>query len=172
MREAEKTALFNQIYRDNRELIFRLCRGFLGAGQEAEDLFQEIFLKVWNNLDSFRGQAKVSTWIYRIGTNTALLYTKRKNRRQSVETPLGKESIDRSETPFSEKEQKIRQDEQLNELLQLISSLNEMDRIVITMMLEGFSYKEIAEVSGLTVSHVGVRINRIKKHLRKKINVS
>ncbi len=172
MSEAEKTALFNQIYRDNKELIFRLCRGFLGKGQEAEDLFQEIFLKVWNNLESFRGQSKVSTWIYRIGTNTALLYTKRKSRRQSVEATLGKEAIGRAEVPFSEKEQQEQRNRQLNELLQLISSLSEMDRIVITMMLEGFSYKEIAEVSGLTVSHVGVRISRIKKHLRKKIKVS
>ena len=115
MNEAEKTALFNQIYRENRELIFRLCRGFLGAGQEAEDLFQEIFLKVWNNLDSFRGQAKVSTWIYRIGTNTALLYTKRKSRRQSVEATLGKEAIGRAEVPFSEKEQQEQRNRQLNE---------------------------------------------------------
>jgi RNA polymerase sigma factor (sigma-70 family) len=172
MKEKEKRELFNQVYQDNKELIFRLCRGFLGPGPEAEDLFQEIFLKVWNNLESFRGQSKVSTWIYRIGTNTALLYRKRKARRQKREAPLLNTAVDQPHTGSSDLEEKIRYDRQLDALLQLIQSLNKMDRIIITMALEGFSYKEIAEVSGLTVNHVGVRINRIKKHLRKKIKVS
>jgi RNA polymerase sigma factor (sigma-70 family) len=98
MKEKEKRELFNQVYQDNKELIFRLCRGFLGPGPEAEDLFQEIFLKVWNNLESFRGQSKVSTWIYRIGTNTALLYRKRKARRQNREAPLLNTATDQPHT--------------------------------------------------------------------------
>lgn len=172
MKEKEKRELFNQVYQDNKELIFRLCRGFLGAGPEAEDLFQEIFLKVWNNLESFRGQSKISTWIYRIGTNTALLYRKRKARKQNREAPLMNAAANQPHAASSELEEKIRYDQQLDELLQLIQSLNEMDRIIITMVLEGFSYKKIAEISGLKVNYVGVRINRIKKHLRQKIKVS
>jgi RNA polymerase sigma-70 factor (ECF subfamily) len=172
MNEKEKKELFNQVYQDNKELIFRLCRGFLGPGPEAEDLFQEIFLKVWNNLESFRGQSKISTWIYRIGTNTALLYRKRKAGRQNREAPLMNTAAEQPHTASAELEEKLRYDKQLDELLQLIQSLNKIDRIIITMVLEGFPYKEIAEVSGLKVNYVGVRINRIKKHLRKKINVS
>lgn len=172
MKEADKKLFFNQVYQENKDLIFRLCRGFLGPEPEAEDLFQEIFLKVWNNLESFQGQSKVSTWVYRIGTNTALLYRKRKATRQNRETSLMSTPIDQPNSAPDILDEKPTPEQQLNELLQLIASLNEMDRIIMTMLLEGFSYKEISEVSGLSVSNVGVRINRIKKHLRKKIKIS
>lgn len=172
MKEAKKKILFNQIYQENKALIFRLCRGFSGDTPEAEDLFQEIFLKVWDNLESFQGQSKISTWIYRIGTNTALLYQKRDiNRRKRERTFIGNSATNTAASPFELKETS-EYDKQLYELLRQIAALNEMDRIIITMVLEGFSYKEIAEISGLKVNHVGVRINRIKKHLKKKIKVS
>jgi DNA-directed RNA polymerase specialized sigma24 family protein len=172
MKEKEKRELFNQVYQDNKELIFRLCRGFLGPGPEAEDLFQEIFLKVWNNLESFRGQSKVSTWIYRIGTNTALLYRKRKARRQNREAPLLNTAVDQPHTGFFRiwKKRSATTGNWMHSFSSFNRSTNGSNHH--DDALEGFSYKEIAEVSGLKVNHVGVRINRIKKHLRKKIKVS
>jgi RNA polymerase sigma-70 factor (ECF subfamily) len=172
MKEKDKTALFNQLYQENKELIFRLCRSFLSPGQDTEDLFQEIFLKVWDNLESFRGQSQISTWVYRIGTNTALLYRKRTTRRKDKELVTNTDYTQRIIADSSGLEEKIVHHQQFKELLSLISAMDEMDRIIITMLLEGFSYKEIADVSGLKVNNVGVKISRIKKQLKKKIKVS
>ncbi len=170
MTEADKIKLFNTVYLENKELIFRLCQAFLGHSAEVEDLFQEIFLKVWNNLESFKGDSKISTWIYRIGTNTALLYRKRKARRGERE-----KSLDNLPSVASSEQHQLdraRIDQQFQQLLSLIAKLEDVDRIIITMVLEGFSYKEIAEVSGLKISNVGVKINRIKNRIRKKISIS
>ncbi len=171
MKESDKIKLFNEVYRDNKEVIFRLCRGFLGASDEVEDLFQEIFIKVWNNLESFRGEAKVSTWIYRIGANTALRYRKKQHKRQHKEQLV--EQFPPREAPVTLQDAPANaQPQDLSELLLLIQQLDKTDRILISMLLEGFSYKEMANVTGLKVNHVGVKINRIKKQLRKKMQLS
>lgn len=172
MKEAEKRKRFNQVYLDNKDMIFRLCRAFLGQSAEVEDLFQEIFLKVWNHLDAYRGEAKISTWIYRIGANTALLYRKRSHRRKKRERAVEDQMIQGITYDDNDLRAKKEHHRRFNELLGLIAELEEVDRIIISMFLEGFSYKEIAEVSGLTVNNVGVKLSRIKNRLKKKIKVS
>ncbi|MEO8935061.1 MAG: RNA polymerase sigma factor [Xanthomarina sp.] len=160
-----KEAYFTEVYEQNKDKIYRLCLGFTGNTCDANDLLQEILLKIWNNLSAFKGESQISTWIYRIATNTAILYSKRRSRLVKKHLPLERsnEGLAYNEPDWSSREKEI------NKLYIAISQLKEMDRIVIGLLLEANSYQEISNITGLTTSHVGVRINRIKKELNKKI---
>lgn len=161
-----KEEYFTQVYEQNKDKIYRLCLGFTGNAFDANDLLQEIVIKIWNNLNSFKGESQISTWIYRIATNTAILYSKRKGK-FDTKFPLLKsdnEGIALQEEDLSSREKEI------NQLYAAIASLKEMDRILIGLLLEENSYQEISDITGLSLSNVGVRINRIKKKLNKKLN--
>ncbi|NAS32070.1 sigma-70 family RNA polymerase sigma factor [Flavobacteriaceae bacterium R38] len=160
-----KEEYFAEVYEQNKDKIYRLCLGFMGNTFDADDLLQEILIKIWSNLSSFKGNSSISTWIYRIATNTAILYSKRRNKLDNKHTRLTShnEIIASSEVDSSKPEREI------NKLYIAISSLKEIDRIVIGLLLEGNSYNEIANITGLKISNVGVRINRIKKALNKKL---
>lgn len=164
-----KQEQFNQIYIENKDIVYRLCLGYLGKQTEVEDLFQEVFLKIWQYLDAYRGEAAVSTWIYRIATNTALQYRQKRSRqsKRSVNLENNTDLIDKNN--FSDPAD-IDQSYERNQLLKAISKLKKIDRLIITLALEGFSYIEIGDILGLTVNHIGVKINRIKKQLKKQLS--
>ena len=163
-----KELYFREIYTQSKDKIYRLCLGFVGNKVDADDLFQEITIKIWNHLDSFRNESSINTWIYRIATNTALLYVKTRHKSSQLQSNLPIEKLNIS-SPDSEY---LEQENKLVRLYSAISSLKEMDRIIMSLLLEGNSYADIATITGLNVSNVGVRINRIKKLLSKKMNQS
>jgi RNA polymerase sigma-70 factor (ECF subfamily) len=111
---------------------------------------------VWNALPGFRGQSQPGTWLYRIAVNTALLY-RRKWKRGELLPELTDPSVG--------VQQNLEDQERLAALRSLIAELPGQDRLIITLLLEGLSYREIAEVTGLTVNYVGVKLSRIKHTL-------
>jgi len=161
MTNAERERLFCELFAANQARIQRLCYGYLGPGGEVEDLFQEIMVNVWNSLPSFRGESLPGTWLYRIAVNTALIY--RRKRRATEPLP---ELVD----PARGAHQTIEERERLAALRAAIATLPDQDRVVITLLLDGLSYKEIAEITGLTVNHVGVKISRIKQALEEMLS--
>jgi len=157
---------FQEIYQANQDRIYRLCRAYLKDETAVHDLFQEVWIRVWQNLPGFRGEAAAGTWVYRIAVNTALLWRKKiaKRRQQEITDAT---SLDLAlDTTYIQEPNK---EDQLQSLLQAIMQLKAIDRLVITMVLEGFQYAEIAETTGLKANHVGVKVNRIKKRLQKDI---
>lgn len=160
-----KEQYFEQIHEQSKDKIYRLCLGFMGSKADADDLFQEVLIKIWRNLDSFRKESNINTWIYRITTNTALLMLNRKNKLYQKQKEY-KPVISQSATENTEQNDK---EIQINKLYSAISTLKEIDRIVIGLLLENCSYNEIANITGLKLSNVGAKINRIKKVLNKKI---
>lgn len=160
-----KEQYFRQVYRQTKDKIYRLCLGFVGNQSDADDLFQETMIKVWENLDSFNENSAISTWIYRISTNTALLFIKKKNISDKKTSPLKPEdlNLELNESDVYAKELKSLK------LYQCISELKDIDRIIIGLLLENCSYQEISEITGLTTSNIGARINRIKINLTKKM---
>jgi len=156
MNRAERERLFHELFAANKERIRRLCYGYLGPAGEVDDLFQEIMVHVWNSLPSFRGESAPGTWLYRIAVNTALIY--RRKRRPTEPLP---ELADCS----SGAQNYLETRERLAALHRAIALLADQDRLIVTLLLEGFSYKEISEITGLTVNHVGVKISRIKQTL-------
>lgn len=160
-----KEEFFEQTYNSLKDKIYRLCLGFMGNTSDADDLFQEVLIKIWNNLDNFREESSINTWVYRISTNTALMSINKINKSKSKYT---NQLPDNLKNEISQVNDIVQQDK-VKQLYQAISSLKEIDRIIISLLLEDNSYKEIAEITGISISNVGVKINRIKKILSQKI---
>ncbi len=154
MTHAERERQFLDLFEKNKASIRRVCFGYLNSSSEVEDLFQEVMKNVWHSLPSFRGEAQISTWVYRIAVNTAIVY--RKKWKQGEELP---DLPDQSRGA----QQTLEEQERLAALHAAIATLGDQDRVIITLLLEGLSYKEIADVTGITVNYVGVKISRIKE---------
>ena len=156
MNHTERESTFVGLFESNRASIRRLCYGYLNNTAEVDDLFQEIMTNVWNALPSFRGEAKITTWLYRIAVNTAIVH--RRRRRPSEELC---DFPDQSASA----QQNLERQERLEALHRAIAQLGDQDRLIVTLLLEGLSYKEIADITGITVNYVGVKIVRIKQAL-------
>lgn len=169
--KTDKEEYFDQIYNNLKDKIYRLCLGYTGNPDDAKDLFQEIMILVWNNLQNFRSESHINTWVYRIASNRALLYLNKKNKQDMLNQNIDAVSIKIS-TETSETDEKHETEKKIKQLYNAIATLKEIDRIVIGLLLEGCSYNEISDVKGLSTSNVGVRINRIKKTLTTKLSKS
>ena len=165
MTVSEKEKLFNGIFKENKDMVFRLCYTSLKNKDDVDDLFQEVMINVWRSLESFRQEAKISTWLYRIAVNTALLYNKRFKRKSGRIKNV--QPLELDENHFSADPFQNNNDEDLKILNKAISRLEKQDRIIIGLYLEDVSYEEISEIVGISVNYVGVKINRIKQALAK-----
>ncbi|MCI4670223.1 MAG: sigma-70 family RNA polymerase sigma factor [Bacteroidia bacterium] len=154
---------FRELYEAYKDKVFRLCLGFLANEAQADDLFQDIMLKIWNKLDSFREESQIGTWVYRIATNTALQSIHKQKKAKETSAPLPAEMAEIPQTSVDEG------DPRLTMLKKQMATLKEIDRLILSLLLEGCSYQEIAEITGLSMSNVGVKIKRIKERLRKKL---
>jgi RNA polymerase sigma-70 factor, ECF subfamily len=148
---------FETIYNQYWDRIFRLCMGYVNDEELAKDLCQETFIKVWKNLSSFRGDSAITTWIFRIATNTCLRQIERNKIRIS-----NKLNEDLAEEKLPDKESQIKL------LYRFISELPEVDRIIISLELDNINQSEIAQIVGLSPGNIRVRIHRIKDQLTKK----
>lgn len=160
-----KELQFEGIYQGHKDKIYRLCLGFVSEKELANDLFQEILIKIWRHLDSFKGESDISTWIYRIAYNTALTFSAREKKKGGNQTEMP-ENLDLVEPENYSQEQEIR----IQMLYQAISELPELDRVIATLLLENTPYKTIAEISGISENYVAVKVNRIKAALTQKLN--
>lgn len=151
---------FEQIYETNYTKVFRLCQGYTN-GDEAlsKDLAQEIFIKCWQNMQSFRNESNISTWIYRIAVNTCLLELRNK---KTVPIADHLKHLEESEDTIS-----VSKEFQLQQLYQCIGKLNTDNKTIILLELEGLPQKEIAEIMGLSHEAIRVRVHRIKTELTK-----
>tara|TARA_R110002073_G_scaffold123234_2_gene266832 strand:- start:13880 stop:14374 length:495 start_codon:yes stop_codon:yes gene_type:complete len=157
------TSLFESIHKQYFPMVLQMCLGFVkGDFDKARDLSQEVFIKVWANLDSFKGISSYKTWIYRITVNTCLQLIRKEKKNRSV--PI--EAISHS---FTE-EPKRDSSEASNRLYKAIGKLNEVDRLLIMMVLEGQEYEDISDVLGIQPTNVRVKIHRIKKRLKNILN--
>lgn len=141
-------------------IIIKICRVYTDSQEDFEDYYQEVCLQIWRSRDKFRGEAKWSTWIYRLSLNICLTLIRNKKNRQHINTDnnVQSEAVEEDRT-FS--------DESLNLLYEAIKQLTEIDRAVILLYLEEKPNKEIAEIIGTTPNNIGVRVNRIKERLKK-----
>lgn len=159
----DKDSLFKQVLAENKDKIYRICCAYETDSDERDDLYQQIMINIWKSLDKFEGRSALSTWIYRVAVNTSLMHVKSAVRRKSFTAPIDDNTAVAQDN--SDTEEKIKTHEMTQKLYTCINMLAEMDRLIISMVLEDVSYKEISEVTGITVNNVGVKINRIKKAL-------
>ncbi len=157
MTEKEQKQIFEEWLDQHKALIFKIVRAYAFTVMDQDDLFQEIIIQVWHSIPAFRNESSVTTWLYRISLNTAIKWTKKERKHYQSGTIEGVNHI--------LEESRIRADERLTWLYEEIYKLDEIDRSVTLLLLDGFSYKEMASILGITESNVGVKINRIKKQL-------
>lgn len=160
MDEKRQQQIFNRWLAEHKGLLFKVVRAYAFNLADQDDLFQEISLQLWKSIPSFRQDAAESTWIYRVALNTAIGWLRREKRQLAEPS-----SLDAVEHTLKAAE--TRRDERLDWLYAAISQLNEIDRSLTLLMLDGYSYREMASILGISESNVGVKINRIKKRLVK-----
>ena len=160
MKEIEQQKIFESWLDAHSALLFKVVRAYAFTKEDREDLFQDIAIQVWRSVPNFKRQSAVTTWLYRISLNTAIKWN-RKERKHSD----GRQSIDRME--YLLRDNPGHRDERLDWLYEQIAQLNEIDRSLALLLLDGFSYKDMAQVLGISESNVAVKIHRIKKHLVK-----
>lgn len=148
---------FNELYEIYWVKIFRLCMGYVNDSDQAKDLAQETFMTVWEKLSTFRNEANIGTWIFRIATNTCLSQIKYNKKIYTEEL---------SDNLVEIKEETL--DEEIKMLYHFISEFPELDRIIISLELEGIKQSEISKIVGLSDSNVRVKIHRIKEKLTQK----
>jgi len=154
-----KEQFFNEIFEICYPKVYRLCLGyFKGDTTVAEDVVQEVFIRVWLHMDTFREESTITTWVYRITVNTCLMEL-RKNK--PATTPAIPSQID-SEPQADDNEQ-----ERIVMLNNCISQLEPVNKLIILLVLENTAYTEIASITGLNETALRVRIHRIKKRLTK-----
>lgn len=166
--KVSKEEQFKQMINENGDRIMRICRYYNSNPDDQQDMYQEVLINVWKSLDRFRGDSKISTWIYRIAVNTSLNFTGKvyRNMKLIVDKDIQNLSvlIDDDETDRN------RQRELDLAALQIqLNLLSVIDKTLISLMLEGLSTREIADVIGLTESNVRVKIHRIKEQLRDRL---
>ena len=167
--ENAKEIRFRQIVEENSNRISRICNYYSKNSADSKDLHQEILINIWKSLDKFRGESSVNTWIYRIAVNTSLTFAGKNYRNLNL-------SIDQMPQGIGilldddEFEKKQKAELRLDELEMQLNLLSIIDKALITMMLEGLSMREIADVIGLTEPNVKVKIHRIKENLKQQLN--
>jgi RNA polymerase sigma-70 factor (ECF subfamily) len=149
--------VFEDIYRDYWNKVFRICMGYVNDQDLAKDMAQETFILIWRKLPQFRNESAVGTWIYRIASNNCLRQIERSNRMPKTELP---EQIEDAMEPDMEWQSRL--------LYKCIAELPETDRIVISLELEDVKQAEIAKITGLSESNVRVKVFRIKEKLTQK----
>jgi RNA polymerase sigma-70 factor (ECF subfamily) len=148
---------FEKIYTQYSPQVFRVCMGYTNDREKAKDLTQEIFISVWKNLSSFKGESKIGTWIFRICTNHCLRAMEISKRIVTTEFPDNL-ATSKEESP----------EEKLAFLYQCIAELEETERIIISLELEEVPQAQIADIVGLTEGNTRVKIHRIKEKLAAK----
>jgi RNA polymerase sigma-70 factor (ECF subfamily) len=157
MLDAERTTIFEGWMDGHKAILFKVARAYGATHTDREDLFQEIALQVWHSVDAFRGDAAVATWVYRVALNTAMAWHRRERKhgqgRQDFEAATGLLIAQPGRDP------------RLDWIYQRIAELDEANRSLALLMLDGFSYRDMSQILGLSESNVGVKINRIKATL-------
>lgn len=157
---ADRAALekrFNALVEGHSSLIMKICFGYARTQSEFDDLYQDALINIWQGLPSFRGDASPKTWIYRVTLNTCVS-TLRKRLKEPVS--VGIESL--SEVIDNDDERKM----QLMELHRRIAMLSGVDKAMVMMWLDEYSYDEIAALTGMARNTVATRLRRAKEKIK------
>lgn len=148
----------------HKGLLFKVIRAYASTLDDQDDLFQEILLQLWQSIPRYRGDAKETTWIYRVALNTALVWVRTQSRLRKKHDRILADAVEQQRVPAAT-DDPGRDDHLVERLYQAIRQLPVIDASLMLLHLDGVSYEEMAEVLGITKTHVGVRLNRAKKKL-------
>ncbi len=157
MRNEALTNEFLNMVEENKKLIYKVSHLYCDATIDKSDLFQEIVANLWKGYPDFKGNAKISSWVYRVALNTAISWF-RDNVKHKRNIEYG------SFTPNISNEHEL--DDVYEQLYSAIEHLGKIDKAIILLQLDGYSYDEISEIIGITKTNVATKIGRIKLKLK------
>lgn len=163
-----KEEKFNEIVSESSDRIRRICRYYNSNEEEQKDMYQEVLVNIWKSLDSFRGDSALSTWVYRVAVNTSLTYTGKAYRHMKLMVNGDTANLN-SVLDDDNLKAKLEQEKQLDKLQTELNLLTVIEKALISLMLEGLSMKEIADIIGITEPNVKVKIHRVKAQLKEKL---
>jgi RNA polymerase sigma-70 factor, ECF subfamily len=156
-------SLFKSWLVEHEGAVLRVARAYTLTAEDCQDLAQEILLQVWRSLPQFQRRASPATWSYRVALNTALVWHRNEHRRRARQQPI----LAGEDLPFNglDSSQQVVQREAVERLYAAIRQLPGTDAALVLLYLDELSYREMAEVLGISESNVGVKLNRAKKVL-------
>lgn len=153
---------FIQLVRENDARLRKICRVYADDAESQRDLYQDILVELWRSFSSFEGDAQPSTWLYRVALNTALSHDRSRTVRDEAtldtDHPVWTDGTNRPD-------ERLDRDEKLDRLYAAIDRLDDLDKALVMMYLDEKSYREMADVLGLSESHVGAKLHRVKNKL-------
>jgi RNA polymerase sigma-70 factor (ECF subfamily) len=164
MKNKEKK--FQAVLSDYQDMIYRLCCSYVEDYDARKDLYQNILIRLWKGIESFENRSLMSTWVYRIAVNSSLDFL----RSEFGKKPNSKH-IDINNLEIADKSNNLEEDFIISERTRLmykcINKLSFVDKTIISLYLEDLSYRNIADIVGISAKNVSVKLYRIKKILNK-----
>ncbi len=159
--DASREVLFKRWLEQHSGLVFKVANAFAPSDADRADLVQEILLQLWRSLPRFEGKAKESTWIYRVALHTALAWHRVEKKRFATHVPLPAiEELPEPDDPIQREREEL-----VTNLYASIRRLPKVDAALVLLYLDDLSYREMAEVLGISETNVGVKLNRARKTL-------
>ena len=149
---------FIQLIQEHQRIIHKVCRMYVQRPEDRDDLFQEITLQAWKSYPRFKGNARFSTWLYRVALNTAITHYRKQKRNPITHSDISGYEIPEAPTDPT--------DAQFQLMYKAIGELSEVDKALVLLYLEDYPYDDIAQMMGITPNHVAVKMNRIKGKLQ------
>jgi RNA polymerase sigma-70 factor (ECF subfamily) len=154
---------FLELVNENRNKVLRVCRVYAWNAADQDDLYQEILFQIWRGLPGLKEKKFVNTWLYRVAINTAISFVRK--RTSSSDRVVHFEHADLTRAIESRQPAEENPEDRLAALYTAIYKLNPLEKALVTLFLEDFTYEQIAEATGINASHVGVMLHRAKKKL-------
>ena len=156
---------FLSILETYKLIIFKVCNTYCQEPEDQKDLVQEVILQLWKSFNNYDERYKLSTWIYRIALNVAISNHRKSTTRNKYFAPFKEDFIQIAQ------EDQLEENEQIKQLKKFISQLNELNRALMILYLDGHSHEEIADILSISKSNVGTKIGRIKKQLKQQLKM-
>lgn len=151
-----KEQIFTDVVREHKSTIYSVCFMFAESAEEADDLFQEVLVRLWQGFEGFEHRSSMATWVWRVSLNTCISCDRKKRRHDNLK-------VEMSRNLFTDTDSESRQMRQLHSR---IHRLPPFDRAIVLLWLESMSYEEIASIVGISVKNLSVRLFRIKEQLK------
>ena len=154
---------FLELVTENRNRILRVCRVYAWNAVDQDDLYQEILFQIWRGLSALKEKQFANTWLYRVAINTAISFGRKRASRASRVVHL--EHTELMRTIEAQQTTPQDTDDRIADLYTAIYRLDPLEKALITLFLEDFTYEQMAEATGISANNVGVILHRAKKKL-------
>ena len=163
LRDEDQKSLFMNWLGEHGSSVMKVARAYTLTSEECQDLAQEILLQAWRSLPKFEGKASASTWFYRVALHTAMNWHRKDKSRRSRQEPFVE--VQALTTEATDSLQQAQHRDTVEQLYKAIHQLPKTDAALVLLYLDELSYREMADVLGISESNVGVKLNRAKKAL-------